>query len=354
MLKPLALLIKPSDSSFIRIDEEILSQKYRLQSLNLMQSSGRLTYLLRIGLMKLCLFLHPGIRFVFIWFADYHAFPAVLISRMLRKKAIIFIGGMDAVCYPKLRMGVYCSPIRGFCASFALRHCNLIIANHEALIASDNLYYNPTGHPEGIRNLIPNLKTPTAVVYNGIRILKGIDLHSNRGNTILSVGTTPRLNDFYNKGFDLVFKVARNHPEWIFTIVGIGEHWLEPLLESKVITPLPNLKIIPHLPHNELIHLYQHNQVYVQASISEGMPNSLMEAMLCGCVPIGSRVAGIVPLISDKGFLLDQAQETELTALIEQALVIRNREPISKHIECHFSLRNRSDNLHKLLEQTLS
>jgi len=345
---PKAILIKPGNSSFIRIDEEILGSEYNLKSISLNQSKGRLTYLFNILKAVIFILFSPATKKIFIWFADYHALPVCLLGKALGKQVVIFIGGMDAVCYPKLMMGVYTSLVRGFCARTSLRNCDLIIANHEALISSSNTYYNPKGHPEGIRNLIPNLKTATAVVYNAIHPIDNIDFVKDRGNSILSVGTTPRFMDVYNKGYDLVIEAARRNPQWQFKIVGIQERWLPELEKRFRVSRIGNLKLIPYLEQPELYSLYQNSQVYLQLSISEGMPNALMEAMLCGCIPIGSRVAGIVPLISNYGFLLGEPNLGTLATYIEKAMQMRDRYPISEYIKQEFYIEIRKRNLNRL------
>ena len=50
--------------------------------------------------------------------------------------------------------------------------------------------------------------------------------------------------------------------------------------------------------------------------MSEGFPNALCEAMLCGCIPIGSNVASIPHIIGDKGYILKQKNEILLQNLI--------------------------------------
>jgi glycosyltransferase involved in cell wall biosynthesis len=55
----------------------------------------------------------------------------------------------------------------------------------------------------------------------------------------------------------------------------------------------------------------------LQLSTSEGFPNSLAEAMLCGCVPIGSAVGDIPNIIGDAGFILERKNTLKLTSIIK-------------------------------------
>jgi glycosyltransferase involved in cell wall biosynthesis len=62
--------------------------------------------------------------------------------------------------------------------------------------------------------------------------------------------------------------------------------------------------------------LFQEHQYYMQLSISEGFPNAPCEAMLCGCIPIGSNVAALPLIIGKTGYVLKHRNKEELIQLI--------------------------------------
>ncbi len=333
------------------VDERILRSACTLKTIRLRQDGSRLGYLFSILGMCFSLLAKPTFRTVLVWFADYHAAPAALLCRLLGKRCFILIGGYDAVRYPELGMGVYCTPLRAFCARLALRNCTGIIANHEALLSSDNLYYNPAGHPEGVFRLVPGLKTPASVVHNATTTETAPSFTSERQPKILTVGTTPRLQDFYNKGYDLLIEVARRRPDLNFIFVGLRREWLAELDARHSFSRLPNLEIIPWLAQAELLQLMGDCAVYAQPSISEGMPNALMEAMLMGCVPVGSQVSGIPTVIGELGFLITRRDSTELEQALDQALAAApDRQMISNSVRERFSLQQRKQKLLAALE----
>ncbi len=351
-MKDKVLLALPTHSSFMRVDEEILRSEYQVKTVHLDQDGSKLAYLKGI-LKALCALAgYRGCQKVLIWFADYHAAPIVLLAKLRGCKSYIFIGGYDAQHYPEFQMGVYHSALRGFCARLGLRNCTHIIANHQTLLSSSNTYYQPSGHPEGVYRLVPGLKTPASVIYNAIAELPTAELNLSRRKQILTVGTTPRIKAFYRKGYDLLIEVAIRRPDLSFIFVGLHDRWMPELRRRFPLDSLPNLTIRPHLTHQECLRIMAESAVYAQPSISEGMPNALMEAMLMGCVPVGSRVAGIPTVIGNHGFLIDQRDSHALEAALDQALALEpDRRAISEHIRTKFSLEARKDQLVQLLSK---
>jgi glycosyltransferase involved in cell wall biosynthesis len=63
--------------------------------------------------------------------------------------------------------------------------------------------------------------------------------------------------------------------------------------------------------------------IYINSSSSESFPNGLLEAMACGCCPIGSNVGGIPELIThmQDGLIFDSKKPEELTAMMRMAVL---------------------------------
>ncbi len=259
-------------------DEEILSILHKTGSIYLGQDKGKFRYLMGLISLSIRILLLPSYQIVVCWFADYHAFVAVLLAKLSGKKAVIFIGGYDAVCYPEFEYGVFCFRWRRIAATFALKNCDLIVANHEALLESDNLYYNPSGHPEGVFRLVPDLKTPSRVIHNAVICPPPPVLNQNRKRQILCVGSTPRYQDFINKGFDLLLQMCDLFEDWSFVFVGIPDCWRTRLEGEYGLQKHPNLTVYPPLTHEKVLELMSESDIYVQPSISEGMPNALVHS----------------------------------------------------------------------------
>jgi glycosyltransferase involved in cell wall biosynthesis len=90
----------------------------------------------------------------------------------------------------------------------------------------------------------------------------------------------------------------------------------------------------------------------------EGFPNALAEAMLCGCIPIGSNVSGIPYMISDSGYILHHRNVDELESLCCTAAFSLNKVELSKkarkRISSEFTYDYRRKAISKIIEQYTS
>ena len=294
-----------------------------------------------------------GTKAIITWFADYHAALIVFTGRLLHVPVVIFAGGMEAVCYPELKKGVYCNKFRGMFAKYALRNATLIIPNHKSLIYHENFYYDPAGKKDGIKFYIPDIATKFAVVPNGIDTTKFFRDPSIRKEPglILTVGTMNSVYDFINKGFDLFIRVAERNPDLEFILIGLNRKFLPWVEENYHISKIVNLKVVFYrCPQETLFFYYNRAKVFVQASITEGMPNTISEAMLCECIPVGSNVNGIPDAIGSTGLLLNTRSAGNLETCIHEALKMENNKEISNYVIQNFAMSKREERIIQVLK----
>jgi glycosyltransferase involved in cell wall biosynthesis len=77
-----------------------------------------------------------------------------------------------------------------------------------------------------------------------------------------------------------------------------------------------------------------------------------MEAMLAGCIPVGSKVAGIPTIIDKYGYIIDQRDPQGLEKALDLALQSEaDRKEISESIKNRFNLQIRKEKLLNLLNK---
>ena len=361
MEKPTHIIyIKPANSSFICGDQEIFEKQYVVEPFLMNQNKNKAIFGIKLIQLFFVLLLNLFRRNVIFvaWFADYHSAIMALVGKLIRKKTIIFIGGQEAVSYPELKKGVYRKKFRGACVKFALRNTDLIIANHKSLIYHENHYYNADNpHIDGIQHYVPGLKTKTEIVYNGIdnsKFKRDLSIQKQK-NLILTVGTMSHLGDFKNKGFDLFIEVAARNKNLDFVLIGLNPNYLDWTEENYKVSDIKNLQIIPSFcPQNILNQKYNEAHVFVQASITEGMPNTLSEAMLLECIPVGSNINGIPDAIGETGIIVKHRNVEELEKCILEALTLSTGKAARKRVLEQFSIQLREEKLLKILRDFIN
>ncbi|EON78576.1 galactosyltransferase or lps biosynthesis rfbu related protein [Lunatimonas lonarensis] len=231
---------------------------------------------------------------------------------------------------------------------FSFKNCALIVPVSEALVASDYRYDSAAPEKQGLKNLIPGLATPIQVIHNGFDAAFWNDPGNARKHfSFLTVATgITASNRAKVKGIDLILEAAHRFKHFHFTLVG----------DDRFSTALPNVTIAPAMDKESLRLAYQQSQFYLQLSASEGFPNALAEAMLCGCVPIGSKVGEIAHIIGNTGFILEKRDFGLLCTIFDNLAtdktLAEKRRQARDRITTHFSYSLRKEKLLGIIDQS--
>ena len=125
-------------------------------------------------------------------------------------------------------------------------------------------------------------------------------------------------NDNFFQSIPLILK---QHPETIFLCVGmqanpVAEKWINRLSIQE------SMRLLPNMPHKEMAELFRLAEVSVSLSLHDGTPNSLLEALACGCFPVAGNIESIREWIVDKenGLLCDSTNPRSVADAITRAL----------------------------------
>lgn len=241
---------------------------------------------------------------VYIWFADYHAFMPVMMAKWFRLKSYVNIGGYDAAHIPEIKYGAYTNPLRAFCSKYAVRNATYVLPVAERL-------------GERLKDIVGHIKGEVITVPFGFKADNWY-CNTEKEDVIVTVAIFGGEQRIKIKGLDFYCEVARSMPEYQFVIIGADE-------EGKQLLDAPeNVLLVPKVQQEELRSWYSKSKVYAQFSISEGLPNAVIESMFCECIPIGTDVGGIVNIIGDKGFVLEPRDVKLAQNQIKQAFNDKN------------------------------
>lgn len=326
----------PVRTAFIDRDLEMISPEMKITALEFTQNPLKLPFFFILQFFQLLWFL-PRTSQYLCFFGGYHSVLPVWFGRVFGKKCTIQAGGTDCINMPEIGYGNFRKKWLRIATVYSFKNCSLILPVADALIKQEYRYDTKINPKQGLRNLIPDLKTPIQVIPNGFDTDFWRDLGEKRKPmSFISVATGTSLRSrAIVKGYDLIEKLAQNHPDWSFTLVG----------DSFYTSPNPNVTILGKQSRTQLLKLYNSHQAYLQLSTSEGFPNALGEAMACGCVPIGSAVGAIPEIIEDSGLILQFKDLDLLDTLISSLDPPALRERSSQRIKDNFSFDQRRTKL---------
>ncbi|NVJ84730.1 MAG: glycosyltransferase family 4 protein [Algoriphagus sp.] len=299
----------PVHTAFIERDLEMIRPIEKIKPLVFTNKPLFLPFFFVLQFFQLLWFL-PRTSQYLCFFGGYHSVLPVWFARIFGKKCTIQAGGTDCINMPEIGYGNFRKKWLRKATVYSFKNCSLILPVAEALVKQDYTYDPRISPNQGLLNLIPDLKTPIKVIPNGFDTDFWRDLGKERKPfSFISVATgTSNPSRAIVKGYDLIEELAKNHPEWSFTLVG----------DSNYISSNPNVQVVGKTRSNELLELYNSHQFYLQLSTSEGFPNALGEAMTCGCIPIGSAVGAIPEIIDECGSILKEKNTRLLEKIIEE------------------------------------
>lgn len=236
------------------------------------------------------------------WFGSVCTALMVGGARRNGKGSIVILGGVDTACDRQMEYGIWRSRWKGRMLAWGLRHADVVFAVDESLRRS--------------------LERCSGEAWIGIRILPtGYDPEAwtsrgERHRSVLTVATLDIPQRVQIKGIDILIEAARRLPDIPFDVVGV-----HPAIDKSLRGLLPpNISLHPPTSRTELRDRYSGASVYCQPSRREGLPNTLCEAMLCGCIPVGTEVGGIPGVIGMTGWVVPSDDVASLVNAIREAI----------------------------------
>jgi glycosyltransferase involved in cell wall biosynthesis len=121
--------------------------------------------------------------------------------------------------------------------------------------------------------------------------------------------------------FTAIPQVLKQYPSAVFVCAGMqsnptAEKWVRQLAMQE------NVRLLPSIPRKKMAELFRLASVAVSPSLHDGTPNTLLEAMACGCFPVAGDIESVREWVTDKenGLLCDPTDPESLARAIIQAL----------------------------------
>ena len=103
-----------------------------------------------------------------------------------------------------------------------------------------------------------------------------------------------------------------------FTIAGGGklEQELRQIVSEANLSDI--IEITGRIDTKKMPQVYRQNDIFISASMQEGMSNAMLEAMASGLPIITTRCEGVEELIKDNGFIVENAHTEEIANAVKK------------------------------------
>ncbi len=291
---PRILFACPSDASFIRIDRELLAERWPLSE---WRQPGRLTNLFRLVPMLV------RSDVVVAWWASWHSFWPVTLGWLLRKPSLLIVGGYDTANMPEIGYGFQQGGARRWLSRWVMRRATRLITNSR---------YSQ----EEIERNIGFPPSRVGVIHHGVPDPYGELPGGEREPLALSVGYVTHDN-LEIKGQRAFVEAAEHAPEVVFVLAG---PWKDNAIEGLRRRAARNVRFTGWLEREDLDALFRRAAVYVQPSHHEGFGVAVAEAMLAGCVPVVTAAGALPEVVGDAGIHVSSDDPLEVAKAVRQAL----------------------------------
>lgn len=303
-------------SSFVQKDLEILRTTFEVIDYTFV-AKNNLSILIELFKQALISIYYVfSCKVVVCQFSGYHSLVPFIIFEIFGRKKVIIAGGTDCVAFPSINYGNFQKKYLKWFTKKTFQLADIVSPVDNTLIKYSYFYQDNDFKEQGYRTYVKDMKAIDKVIYNGYDFEKfKITNFDRREKTFLTVAAN--LNTQFGpklKGIDLIIEIADEFKDCTFTIIG-GE-------KLQINNKPQNLILLGNIDNSKLVDIYNQHVFYLQLSISEGFPNSLCEAMLCGCIPIVSDVGAMRKIVGDDGIVLEKKDFKLLKTKIERALIL--------------------------------
>lgn len=327
---PKILFVAPRGAQFCLNDYNIISERFIVKKIDYSWSNLKSVATLPLKIIKGAIWADISVC----WFGSFHSLLTIIIFKMLNKKNIVIAGGYDAVRMPEFNYGLMRNRLSSIIPTLSFTYADSLLAVSQNTINDINKNTN-----------IKNNKI--ILLYNGIDTNKYYST-GEKDNIVLTVAFVTRTS-YKRKGIDYFIKTARQFPQYKFILAGkIEEGFLEMIKNNAP----SNLIITGYLPEDQLLLLYQRAKIYFQHSFHEAFGCSVVEAMLCECIPVVSNGGALPEVVGDTGFIISYGDESDLFEKMKIALNDDGKGILARQRALrYFDLSTRKDKLISIIER---
>ncbi len=293
--RPRILFVCPSDASFIRVDREVLAERWPVE---VWKQPGRWANPLKVI---------AALRrndVVVGWWASWHTFWPFTLAPLLRRPSLLIVGGFDTANMPEIGYGYQQGGLRRTLSRWIMRRATKLVTNSH--YSQGEIERNIGFGPDRV-----------GVIHHGVPDPYGeLPPEEGRRRMALSVGFVTRDN-LEIKGQRAFVEAAAELPDVEFVL---GGPWKDDAIDELRARATSNVTFTGWLEQEDLDRLFREASVYVQPSHHEGFGIAVAEAMLAGCVPVITRAGAMPEVVGDAGIQVEGDEPAVVAEGVRRAL----------------------------------
>lgn len=215
---------------------------------------------------------------------------------------------------------------------------NLVITNHGLVSQAvpfwfQNLYLNTCGrfifssadalitYTKEEKATLVNLGIDSEkihVIHNGIKVERFLTiLDVPKKKQILWIGryVPGKGAEYLVKGFGLFSQL---HPEYSLLMIGNGPDKESIIQQIDDLALSDKISMVDFIPNEKLQVVYAESEIFISASLAEGVPKTILEAMVCGLSVISTDLPQLVDIVEGCGIIIPCRDPSAICHALEQ------------------------------------
>jgi glycosyltransferase involved in cell wall biosynthesis len=153
----------------------------------------------------------------------------------------------------------------------------------------------------------------------------GVDLrafykqNTHRHKRLLAIGRL-KWKKGYNYLLDAMPDILAQHPDYVLTIVGDGEERASIETQIQTLGLQNNVELLGEISQDEIVTLLNESKLFVMASLIEGLPKAMLEALACGTPVVVTDGCNATEIVKGAGIEVPSADSRALARAVNQLL----------------------------------
>ncbi len=158
------------------------------------------------------------------------------------------------------------------------------------------------------------------IIHNGIKVERFLDPKIiARKRQILWIGryVPGKGAKYLLEGFA---KFSATHPDYSLLMIGNGPEKADMADLIMNLGISKKVTMVDFIPNDKLQDIYQESEIFISSSLAEGVPKTMLEAMVCGLPIISTDLPQLIDIVDECGIIIPCRNSDAIASALEQMI----------------------------------